>query len=117
MKHRIWLCCLAVVCSTASTYAQDQTNFTQFFLNPYLINPSYAGIDGQSAFTVMYRRQWMDIDGGPSIANISLHTPVNTKTSVGLSITNDKKGIVSNSGLQFSFAYNLPVSEHSNLRF
>jgi type IX secretion system PorP/SprF family membrane protein len=117
MKHKIWLCCLAILSLTVPNYAQDQANFTQFFLNPYLINPSYAGMDGQSSFTIMYRRQWMNIDGGPSIANVSLHTPVNTKASVGFSITNDKRGILSNSGLQFSFAYAIPVSEHSNIRF
>jgi type IX secretion system PorP/SprF family membrane protein len=117
MKHKTWLCCLVLKLATLPIFAQDQSNFTQFYLNPYLINPSYAGIDGQSAFSVIYKRQWMSIDEGPSIANVSLHTPVNARTGVGISITNDKKGILNNSGLLFSLSYNVPVASHSSLRF
>lgn len=117
MKHKTWLCCLVLKLAIAPIFAQDQSNFTQFFLNPYLINPSYAGADGQSAFSVIYKRQWITIDDGPAITNVSLHTPVNAKSGVGMSITNDKKGILNNTGLLFSFAYYIPVADHSNLRF
>lgn len=117
MKRCVWLLYLLFGGSILSLKAQDQVNFTQFYLNPYLINPSFAGIDGQSSFSVIYRRQWINIDGGPSIANVSLHTPVNTKTSIGMSITNDKKGLLNNTGLLLTLAYNLPVADHSYLRF
>jgi type IX secretion system PorP/SprF family membrane protein len=101
----------------SSLRAQDQANFTQFYLNPYLINPSYAGIDGQAALSLIYRRQWMNIDGGPSIANISLHTPASPSTGIGLSITNDKKGLLTNSAVRISFAYNAIIADHSSIRF
>jgi type IX secretion system PorP/SprF family membrane protein len=117
MKFCFWFTFLFFHLVCNSLCAQDQFNFTQFYLNPYLINPSYAGIDGQSAFSLVYKKQWMNIDGGPSVANVSLHTPVNARTSVGVSITSDKKGLLSNSGLLVSFAYNLPVADHSSLRF
>jgi type IX secretion system PorP/SprF family membrane protein len=117
MKHKIWLCGLVLMFFSAPNFAQDQANFTQFYLNPYLINPSFAGIDGQSAFSVIYRKQWMNIDGGPAIANVSLHTPLNERASVGISITNDKRGILTNSGALISFAYSLPLADHSNIRF
>ncbi|HEY0656636.1 MAG TPA: PorP/SprF family type IX secretion system membrane protein [Chryseosolibacter sp.] len=117
MKHIFWLCCLLSISSLSSLRAQDQANFTQFYLNPYLINPSYAGIDGQSALSLIYRRQWMNIDGGPSIANVSLHTPINPRTAVGLSVTNDKKGLLTNSALRISFGYNAMIAEHSSIRF
>lgn len=117
IKHPFWLAVIFLSTISTVSEAQDQSNFTQFYLNPYIINPSFAGVDGQSAFSVMYRRQWMNIDGGPSIANISLHTPVNAKTSVGLCITNDKKGLLNNSALLFSFGYNVSIADHSFLRF
>lgn len=117
MKHKLWLCGLVLILFCSTAFPQDQSNFTQFYLNPYLINPSYAGTDGQSSFSLTYKRQWMNIDGGPSIANVSLHTPLNAQSSVGLSITNDKRGILSNSGLLLSFAYSIPVADHSSIRF
>lgn len=117
MKHHFWLTCLISSLFLSFSNAQEQANFSQFYLNPYLLNPSYAGIEGHSAIGLIYRRQWTNIDGGPAIANLSLHTPINTKTSVGLSITNDKKGLLNNSSLLFSFGYNVPLAEHSFLRF
>src|SRR6187551_2934553 len=76
------------------TYAQDITNFTQFFINPYSINPSYAGIEGRPALSLAYRRQWSSIEGGPSIANLSLHMPSTLGINYGLNFTNESKGIL-----------------------
>lgn len=97
--------------------AQDQTNFTQFYVNPYLYNPSYAGIDGQPALSIIYRKQWMTIDGGPTIANFSLQGPITPRASWGLSVTNDSKGLLNNSSLLLTFGYNIPLAEHSFIRF
>ncbi len=97
--------------------AQDQTNFTQFYLNPYLFNSSYVGIDGQSALSLIYRKQWMTIDGGPTIANFSIQTPVNPRASIGLNITNDAKGLLNNSSILLTFGYNVALAKHSFIRF
>ena len=116
MKHIFLLCSLLCFASVSSLRAQDQANFTQFYLNPYLINPSYAGIDGQSALSIIYRRQWMNIDGGPAIANFSLQGPLGTTAGFGLSVTNDKKGLLTNSALRITFAYNAILGDHTSLR-
>ena len=108
---------LVIFLFSAVAQAQDQTNFTQFYINPYLINPSYAGIDGQPALSIIYRKQWMTIDGGPTIANFSLQGPISPRASWGLSITNDSKGLLNNSSLLLTFGYNVPLSEHSFVRF
>src|SRR5690349_7783532 len=117
MKRNFWLFCLLTGLLSTQLKAQDQSNFTQFYLNPYLLNPSFAGIDGQTAFTLIYRRQWMNIDGGPNIANISFQAPISERLSTGFSITNDKKGLLNNSGLLLSLGINVPLAEHSFLRF
>jgi type IX secretion system PorP/SprF family membrane protein len=98
-------------------YAQDQTNFTQFYLNPYIINPSYAGIDGRTCITLIYRNQWATIPDGPRISNLSLHTPISKRVSTGLSVTSDQRGVLKTSGLSLTFAYNIPFAEESFLRF
>ena len=97
--------------------AQDQGNFAQFYLNPYLLNPSYAGLDGQPSASLVYRKQWMTIDGAPTITNLSLQAPLNTRVGAGVNINNDSKGFYNNSTLLFSVAYHVPVQEHSFVRF
>jgi type IX secretion system PorP/SprF family membrane protein len=97
--------------------AQDPSNFTHFFLNPYLLNSSYAGFDGQPSVSFVYRKQWMTIEGAPTIANLSLQVPVNARISAGVNVTNDSKGFFNNSVLLFSMAYHVPIQDHIFLRF
>jgi len=103
--------------AAATSIAQDQSSFSQFYLNPFLLNPASAGLDGQSAASLFYRKQWADIEGAPTITNFNLHTPVDEKNSVGLSVTNDKKGMFNNSSLLVSYAHNIQLKKEVFLRF
>jgi type IX secretion system PorP/SprF family membrane protein len=98
-------------------YAQDITNFTQFFINPYSINPSYAGIEGRPALSLAYRRQWMDIEGGPAIGNFTLHAPTPLGINYGLSFANDARGILSTSSGVLTLGYTLSLDKHKFIRF
>lgn len=97
--------------------AQDQVNFSQFFLSPYLINPSYAGIDGKPLVGFTYRKQWAAVEGGPTIANLNFHTPIGKRLSTGFSATNDQRGVLNNSSLLISFSYNVPLQNKIFVRF
>lgn len=98
-------------------YGQDQTNFTQFYVNPYLYNPSYVGIDGQTALSLIYKKQWMTVDGAPAIANLSFQAPLSPRAGFGFSVTNDTRGLLSNSSLLLTFGYNIALAEHAFIRF
>ena len=99
------------------TYAQDTGNFTQFFFNPYSLNPSFAGIDGRSALFAAYRKQWSGIEGGPEIYNFSFHTPLKSGVSLGLNAANDKRGLLSNSGMLVTLGYSVSLGEGKYIRF
>ncbi len=117
MRHKGWSVFLLGFFLSTFAKGQDQTNFTQFYINPYLFNPSYAGIDGQAALSIIYRKQWMTIDGGPTIANFSIQTPLSARASFGFSVTNDSKGLLNNSSVLLTFGYNIPLAAHSFVRF
>ncbi|HEY8937968.1 MAG TPA: PorP/SprF family type IX secretion system membrane protein [Cyclobacteriaceae bacterium] len=97
--------------------AQDISNFTQFFFNPYSINPSYAGIDGRPSATLSYRRQWATIEGGPTVANFSFHMPTTKHLSFGCNVLQDSRGILSNTGLLLTLGYGVQLTQSSYLRF
>ena len=116
MKRQHFLVCV-ILLFYGRAYAQDQTNFTHFYLNPYLINPSYAGIDGRASLMLLYRKQWSTIKDGPQIGNVTLHAPISRRISFGISATDDQKGLLHSSGGMLSFAYNMPLSPQSFFRF
>lgn len=59
----------------------------------------------------------MTIDGAPTITNLSLHTPLNTRVSAGVNVTNDSKGFFNNSVLLFSLGYHVQIQDHAFVRF
>jgi type IX secretion system PorP/SprF family membrane protein len=109
---------LFLLCFTLTkSLAQDISNFTQFFVNPYTLNPSFAGIDGRNSMTLSYRKQWAGVEGGPTIANFSYHTPLKSGLNIGINVANDSRGILTNSGLLFTAAYSLKLGEGNFIRF
>lgn len=115
MRHfLIKLVLLLVPCYVS---AQDQTNFTQFYLNPYLLNPSYAGTEGQSALFLVYRNQWAGIEGAPRISGLSYHTLFNNNLSFGFNAFNDQRGILNTSSGALTFGYTLSLSKKNFIRF
>ena len=107
---------LIIICSYSSL-AQDTYNFTQFFFNPALLNPSLTGSDGRLAMYASFRKQWAGIDGAPTIGNFSVQTALPNKVNLGFNASNDKNGLLSTSGLLFTGGYSLPVSDVNFIRF
>jgi type IX secretion system PorP/SprF family membrane protein len=59
-------------------HAQQDPQYSQYMFNPLAYNPAYAGSQGSLSGTLLLRRQWMGIDGGPATGVISAHTPSGT---------------------------------------
>jgi type IX secretion system PorP/SprF family membrane protein len=101
---------------SAGLRGQDITNFTQFFFNPYCINPSYAGIEGQGALFLTYRKQWAGIEGAPSIANFSIHSPTQGGVNYGLNVTSDSRGILNTSSAMVTGGYTVTIDKQKYIR-
>lgn len=114
MKTKIILFLLLSPCCLM---AQVNTNFSQFFINPYLYNPSYAGADAQSAVFLAYRNQWTGLEGAPSISNVSFHSPVHKNVGLGLNFTNEQKSILNTNSALLSLSYALTLGDNTFFRF
>jgi type IX secretion system PorP/SprF family membrane protein len=98
-------------------WSQQDPQFSQYMFNSFYYNPAFAGTEGVTKITGLYRTQWLGYtptygDGGaPTTQIISVHTPVPLlKGGVGGYVVNDQLGPVSNFEAQFSYAY------HRNIR-
>jgi type IX secretion system PorP/SprF family membrane protein len=109
--------CFLLCFLSIGIYAQDVTNFTQFFINPYSINPSYAGIEGRGALFFAYRKQWADIEGAPSIVNFAFHAPTKLGLNYGLNLANDSRGILKTSSVMFTGGYTVNIDKNKFIRF
>ena len=99
---------------SSSLFGQENT---QFFVNPYIFNPSYAGVEGRPAFYLNYRRQWINVDGSPQVGNLSFHAPLKKFLSLGVNVNNDKRGLFNTTSGLISGAYTVLLGDFKSLRF
>jgi len=103
---------LASCVISLSVSAQQDPLYSQYMLNPLLINPAYAGLNNNFNAMAGYRTQWAGFDGQPQTINASGHTSlVKNKVGAGLLLMNDKIGNISNTEVNASFAYKLQLNE------
>lgn len=117
MKRNKLKLSLLFICLFSVSFAQHSTNFTQFFVNPYTLNPSFAGADGQRVLSLAYRKQWVGFKESPSAVNLSFHAPAKSRLNYGLLLNNETRGLLSNTGVQGSLAYEVDFGEHRYIRF
>ena len=96
--------------------AQYDAMFTQYMFNEMYINPAYAGSKEAMSATLLHRQQWVNFAGRPVTTSFSLHGPVQgNKMGLGLSILNEKVGVMTRNLLYASYAYRLKFKDKSTL--
>jgi type IX secretion system PorP/SprF family membrane protein len=94
--------------ASISAVAQQDPLYSQYMLNPLVINPAYSGLNNNLNAMVGYRTQWTGLDGQPQTFNASVHTSlVNNKVGAGILVVNDKIGNTSTTEANATFAYKL----------
>ena len=97
--------------------AQDFPYYSLYNLNPYVINPAYAGIEGRPFVSLSHRRQWLGIEDSHITSNITFHSPVAGGFNIGLNVTQDEYGIFQQNGALLTFGYNVPLGFNQYLSF
>ena len=100
----------AVVCLIVGSlkgFAQQDSHYTQYMYNQSILNPAYAGINDYMSTGILYRSQWLGMEGAPKTATAFLHTPVAKNVGVGLSFINDNIGPVTENSLNVDVSYTL----------
>jgi type IX secretion system PorP/SprF family membrane protein len=97
-------------------FAQQAPMYTHYMYNTLSINPAYAGSRDALTLTALHRSQWVNFKGAPMTQTLTLHSPIASKNiGLGLSLSNDKVGIVNNTSAFFSFAYKMQLTPKSKL--
>lgn len=97
---------------TGSASAQQDAIYSQYMFNPFMVNPGYAGSRDALSGVLLFRQQWVGIEGAPSTQTFSLHSPIGkTKLAAGLNLINDRVGPTHNSGAFITAAYHLKLGK------
>lgn len=116
LKYRKLIIFLFACFLSRVSYGQD-INFTQFYVNPALLNPSFTGTEGRPAIFLSYRKQWAGLDGSPSTMNFNVQTSLPNRVNLGMNVSSQKVGLVSTTGFLFAGGYTLPLATNNFVRF
>ncbi|WP_432672229.1 PorP/SprF family type IX secretion system membrane protein [Flavobacterium sp. SM2513] len=111
--NKIYVAVLIAVVTLFEANAQQDPHYTQYMYNMNVINPAYAGSKENLSFGLLYRKQWVDIEGAPSTFTFSGHTPAGKNVGIGLSVIADEIGPVKEQNVYGDFSYTLNLGgEH-----
>ena len=118
-----------------NAFSQQVPMYSQYVLNGFLVNPSFAGRDGYTTINLTVREQWVGMSGAPSTyaasfqtrilkdSYISKYTAVKQeevrptkggKVGLGGYIFNDNNGIMRRTGFQGAYSYHITMGKTPN---
>jgi type IX secretion system PorP/SprF family membrane protein len=107
---------IIVLFTSLSGFAQQDVLFSQYMFNKLTINPGYAGSREVFSTDLVYRYQWVGIEGAPKTLSLSMHSPLrNDHIALGGYIYSDQIGPTIDQGALVTYAYriNLPKGKLS----
>jgi type IX secretion system PorP/SprF family membrane protein len=105
-----------ILVATFYVKSQQIPVLEHYLVNPYLINPAAAGLNGNNAFADI-RNQWQSFVGAPQTQILTLDGSLKVdKVGLGLMVKNDRHNILGSTGAYFTYNYNIKLSPAQRLR-
>lgn len=73
---KLFITTAIVLSGSFALFAQQRPHYTQYIINPYIINPAITGIENYTDVKIGVRDQWVGLNGAPKTTYISIHGPL-----------------------------------------
>ncbi len=115
MRYRLLIGTLIIYALQAS--GQNLPAFRQFYFNPYLFNPAFAGTHDFAEVSVFYRQQWVGFNNAPSTTGFTLQYPTQDRVSLGMNFITQETVALRTTSSQATFAYRIPITSNQFIFF
>ena len=117
MKKSYLLLTLLILLGSFSGKAQQDPQYTQYMYNTQVVNPAYAGNRDVLSFGLLYRTQWVGLDGAPKTATLTADTPIGSNMGLGLTLVRDEIGPSVETNVTADYSYTINLSDATELSF
>ena len=101
-----------------ASFAQQLPFSSQYYSNPFVLNPAYTGINENISVFLTHRSQWTGLAGAPQTSYFTIDGPIRKKnSSVGLKVYSDVTDIISRVGAFANYSYKFKIADSNNLYF
>jgi len=115
--------------------AQQVPMYSQYIMNGFLVNPSFAGRDGYTTMNLTVREQWTGLPQAPGTYALSFQTRILNNSYISKSTAvkkrivkptkggrvgaggytfSDNNGIMRRTGMEAAYAYHIPLGDINN---
>ncbi len=96
--------------------AQQRPVLSQYMFSGMVLNPAYVGRHEYTSFTAMYRDQWINVPGAPTLTTFTAQTGFKDRNiGAGLMISDDQIGVHNNLSVYGSYAYFIKLRNKGRL--
>lgn len=103
------------VASASTVLAQQDPMYNQYLFNAYTINPAEAGARSFGSVSMLYRWQWLGIEGAPNTGSFGMETGIGKGWGIGLNMVDDRIGPTSNQTVNASVSYHLNLTDRTRM--
>lgn len=108
----------AFVFMTTTAVAQQLPFSSQYYTNPFVINPAFTGNHENTNAFLTHRSQWTGVAGAPLTSFLTIDGPIQAKNiGLGLKIYSDVTDIISRVGASANYSYKLKINDDMNVVF
>lgn len=105
----------ALLLFSSMLFAQQESLFTTYRYHMNVVNPAYAGVDGETVLMSTIRQQWTGIKDAPQTQAVSFGASVGKHLGLGVSMVYDKTFIEKQTQLGIDFSYKIQVGALTDL--
>ncbi len=116
MYKSIFSTLVVIIIGVGTASAQQISMFNSYTLNQFLINPSYAGLNGKTNIFGINRIQYAGFDGAPVTYMLTADAGFKDKKfGVGGLLFSDRNALIAQNGFQLTYAYSIKLNENWNI--
>jgi len=109
---------LALILTVTSGFAQQLPFSSQYYTNPFTINPAFTGNHEHVNAFLTHRSQWIGIAGAPQTSFLTVDGPISERNiGLGLKLYSDVTDITSRVGAFADYSYRLKINDDMNVVF
>ena len=115
LRSKSWLMLAAALLLSVRAFSQQDPMYNQYIFNAYTINAAEAGTRNFGTVSMLYRWQWVGLDGAPNTGSVGIETPLGKGWGIGFNMVDDRIGPAMNQTLNLSTAYHLNLNRDYRL--
>ena len=105
-------------CNVNKAHSQKEPQYTQYMYNIGSFNPAYVGSVEKPEIALMYRAQWIDIEGAPRTIRVGTNVPFsNGKHGLGFNVVHDELGPSAQTYIDLAYSYQINLTDETRLSF